>query len=282
MKKFIDLHTHSTASDGSMRPAELVRHAKEVGLSAIAVTDHDAVDGVAEAVEEGKRVGVEVIAGVEIGVEFKPEMHILGYFFGDHYKNIQGVLEGLRRNRELRNPKIVAKLNEMGFAITLEEVREEAQGNVVGRPHIAKVLMRKGYVESVTEAFDKYLSSGRPAYFKKDRLTPYQGLQEITKAGGIPVLAHPMYLDLNYARLDDLLLRMKMDGLRGVEVYYVDNTEMDTSRFYQLAEKHELLMTGGSDFHGDFKPEIALGTGRGNLQIPYELLEKLKRAAGVV
>lgn len=276
MEKIVDLHTHSTASDGSMRPSELVRHAKQEGLAAIAVTDHDSVDGVEEALEEGKKIGIEVIAGVEIGVEFNPEMHILGYFFGDDYKKMAGVLETLRANREERNPKIVKKLNEMGFDITMDEVMAAARGNVVGRPHIAKALLDKGYVESVSEAFNKYLSSGRPAYFKKDRLTPYQGVQEILKAGGIPVLAHPMYLELEFEQLDELLKKMKRDGLKGMEVYYVDNSEAATDMFRSLAEKYGLLATGGSDFHGKFKPDIALGSGRGNLRIPYEVLDRLK------
>lgn len=276
MEKWIDLHTHSTASDGSMRPAELVRYAREAGLAAIALTDHDSMGGVEEAIEEGKKTGVEVVAGVEIGVEFKPEMHMLGYFFGDSYENIREVLEELRQNREKRNPQIVEKLNEMGFAITMEEVREAAGGNVIGRPHIAKVLVDKGYAASVSEVFDKYLSAGRPAYFKKDRLTPGQGMQEILKAGGVPVLAHPLYLERDWDQLDELLAQLKQEGLKGLEVYYTDHSEEDIIQYRRLAEKHGLVMTGGSDFHGSFKPDIDLGKGRGNLRVPYELLEKLK------
>ena len=276
MEKWIDLHTHSTASDGSMRPAELVRYARETGLAVIALTDHDSMGGVEEAIEEGKKIGVEVVAGVEIGVEFKPEMHMLGYFFGDSYENIREVLEELRQNREKRNPQIVEKLNELGFAITMEEVREAAGGNVIGRPHIAKVLVDKGYAESVSEVFEKYLSAGRPAYFKKDRLTPGQGMQEILKAGGVPVLAHPLYLERDWDQLDDLLARLKQEGLKGLEVYYTDHSEEDIVQYRKLAEKHGLVMTGGSDFHGSFKPDIDLGKGRGNLKVPYELLEKLK------
>lgn len=276
MEKWIDLHTHSTASDGSMRPAELVRYARETGLAAIALTDHDSMGGVEEAIEEGKKIGVEVVAGVEIGVEFKPEMHMLGYFFGDSYENIREVLEELRQNREKRNPQMVEKLNEMGFAITMEEVREAAGGNVIGRPHIAKVLVDKGYAASVSEVFDKYLSAGRPAYFKKDRLTPGQGMQEILKAGGVPVLAHPLYLERDWDQLDELLAQLKQEGLKGLEVYYTDHPEEDVVQYRKLAEKHGLVMTGGSDFHGSFKPDIDLGKGRGNLKVPYELLEKLK------
>ncbi len=276
MEKLIDLHAHTTASDGSMRPAELVRQAKEAGLCAIAVTDHDTVSGVEEAQEEGRRIGVEVIAGVEIGVEFLPEMHMLGYFFNDSYKNIGAVLSELINNREMRNPKIIAKLNELGFDISNDEVVSASEGDVIGRPHIAKVMVDKGYVKTINEAFDKYLASGRPAYFKKDRLSPYQGIQEILKAGGIPVLAHPMHLDLGLAQLDELLFRMASVGLKGVEVYYVDHPYNFKEQVKYLAKKHKLIATGGSDFHGSFKPEIKLGKGYGKLKIPYSILEELK------
>jgi len=276
MEKYIDLHTHTTASDGSMRPAELVKYAKSRGLAAVAVTDHDTVEGLDEALAAGIEAGIEVIPGVEIGVDFDSEMHILGYFPCKTYAKIADTLSTLRKNREERNPKIVRKLNEMGFSLTMDEVRKEAQGKIVGRPHIAKVLVKKGFVKSIEEAFEKYLANGRPAYFKKDRLSPRQGIQEILKAGGIPVLAHPKHLRLDMEHLDTLLEELKMKGLKGIEAYYVDNTAAETGVFLRLALKHDLIVTGGSDFHGKFKPNIQIGTGRGNLKVPYELLEKLR------
>lgn len=277
MDRFIDLHTHSSASDGSMSPRELVRHAKACGLSAIALTDHDTVEGIDEALDEGRRVGLEVVAGVEISADYKPEMHILGYFFNGTHNNIRDTLKKLRENRSIRNPKIVSKLNELGFDITLEEVEAEANGSVVGRPHIAKVLVKKGYVKSTEEAFEKYLSSGKPAYFKKDKLKPEESIQEIVKAGGIPVLAHPIYLYHTLSELDQLLEQLKKAGLIGVEAHYVDNSKEDTGNLLRLVIKHSLLATGGSDFHGDFKPGIELGKGRGNLKVPYELLDRMKQ-----
>ena len=276
MDKFIDLHVHSTASDGSMSPAELVRYASSRGLSAIALTDHDTVLGVESAEDEGKKVGLEVIPGVEISVLFKPEMHILGYFFSDDYMKIRPVLEKLRKNREERNPKIINKLNEMGFDITMEEVEQEASGGVVGRLHIAKILTSKGYVESVQEAFEKYLSHGRPAYFSKEKLLPEEGIREITRTGGIAVLAHPVHLNPDFEQLDSLLNKLVMAGLKGMEVYYVDNTEIETDNLLRLAKKHNLLPTGGSDFHGVYKPDIEIGKGRGNLKLPYSMLDDLK------
>jgi predicted metal-dependent phosphoesterase TrpH len=166
MEKFIDLHTHSTASDGSYSPGELIRHAKEKGLSAVALTDHDTVEGIEEALKIGAEVGIEVIPGVEISVDYKPEMHILGYFLGD-YKNALSILERLIENRNERNPKIISKLNDLGYDITMDEVKNEAKGKVVARPHVAKVLVKKGYVKSTDAAFERLLGFGKPAYFRR-------------------------------------------------------------------------------------------------------------------
>lgn len=276
--RLIDLHTHTTASDGSMTPAELVRHAHEKGLAAIAVTDHDSVEGVGQALEEGRRLGIEVVAGVEISVDFDPEMHLLGYFFNANYRSILNTLEELRQMRERRNPKIIGKLNELGFDITMDEVNRKAGTGNVGRPHIARALMDKGYVESIAEAFEKYLAVGRPAYFKKDKLTPEQGVGLISGAGGVPVLAHPIYLDMAGINLDQLLPRLKAAGLKGIEAIYTENTGEQTAKLLKLAEAYDLAVSGGSDFHGSFKPHIEIGIGRGSLRIPYELLVRLKRA----
>ena len=274
----IDLHTHTTASDGSMTPAGLVSRAFERGLEAVAVTDHDTMGGVAAAVEEGKRLGIEVIPGVEISVDFQPEMHLLGYFFNNGYNSIYKSLKELRAKREQRNPKIIKKLNEMGFDITLSEAESLAPGGIVGRPHIARVMMDKGYVSGIGEAFEKYLASGRPAYFKKEKLTPEEGLSVIAEARGVPVLAHPIYLNMDSVQLDKLLEQMAGQGLKGVEAYYTYNTEEQTSELIRLAKKHNLLITGGSDFHGSFKPDIEIGSGKGALNVPYSLLAALRQA----
>lgn len=276
--ELIDLHTHSRASDGSMQPAELVRYAYGKKLKAIALTDHDTIKGLEEAINVGKQIGIEVIPGIEISADFSPEMHILGYFTKGYYSRIRNVLATLLEKREERNPKIINKLIEMGFDITMEEVLRQSNGGITGRPHIAKVLLEKGYVESIKEAFDKFLSSGRPAYFKKDKLTPEECIYEIIAAYGIPVLAHPIYLNMDHTELDSLFSRLKKDGLVGIEAYYVDNTPEQTEMLVSLAKKNGLIVTGGSDFHGSFKPDIEIGIGRGNLSVPYELLEDLKEA----
>jgi len=284
--KYTDLHTHSTASDGSMTPAELVRHAYESGLAAVALTDHDTVAGVEEALEEGARIGIEVIAGVEISVslsewgftEHETEMHMLGYFFSRNFEPIQATLEELRRKREQRNPKIIEKLNEMGIDITMEEVASKAPGGVVGRGHIARVLMEKGYTANMKEGFEKYLGTGKPAYVRKDKLTPEQGIAAILQSDGVPVLAHPVLLGLQREELAAVLDRLKAAGLKGIEALYPENTPEETEELLDLAAKTGLKVTGGSDFHGIYKPEIRIGVGRGCLRVPYSLLQKLKEA----
>jgi predicted metal-dependent phosphoesterase TrpH len=275
--KYIDLHTHTTASDGSMTPADLVRYAYNKGLAAVAVTDHDTVDGIGQAIEEGDRLGIEVIAGVEISVDFSSEVHLLGYFLNGHCEPILRTLKDLRERRETRNPRIVNKLNELGFDITMEEVSSKAEGGNVGRPHIARVMIEKGYVNNMDEAFEKYLGSGRPAYFKKDKLLPKEGIAEIIRSGGIPVLAHPFFIGLPYGQLDQLVKELTGYGLKGIEAYYSLHTEEQTSSLLQIAQKYGLLVTGGSDFHGSFKPDIEIGTGTGTLKVPYSLLAELKQ-----
>lgn len=275
MSGIIDLHVHTTASDGSLTPSELIRHACSKGLVAIAITDHDTINGLQEAVEEGKDTGIEVIRGVEIGVEFTPEMHLLGYFKNEPGTKLQTVLNELREKRYERNPKIIRKLNEMGMDITYENVLEEAQGSVVGRPHIASVMVRKGYVGGIADAFSQYLAFGKPAFVKKDKLQPEEGIRVIIEAGGVPVLAHPTYLNLDIEKLDLLVSELVKAGLRGIEAYYPDHDKEETQKFIELAEKHNLLLTGGSDFHGSLKPEIEIGIGSGNLNVPFELLGKL-------
>ncbi len=278
-KKLIDLHTHSMASDGSMSPAELVRHAHEKGLSALALTDHDTVDGVQEALEEGERLGVEVIPGIEISVDYKPEMHILGYFPKLYaYNSIRKELEVIRQGREVRNLKIISRLNGLGIDITTEEIKREALGDVTGRPHIARVLVNRGFVKSIDDAFDKYLGREGLAYFKRFELKPEEGIQAIRRAGGLPVLAHPVFLRKTYDEMDKLLGELKGFGLAGIEALYSDHTREDTGKYLRLAIKHGLIVTGGSDFHGSFKPGMELGTGRGGLEVPYELLENLRKA----
>jgi predicted metal-dependent phosphoesterase TrpH len=274
----IDLHTHTTESDGTLTPSQLVRYAKEKGLSAIAVTDHDTIDGNQEALREGKAVGLEVIPGVEISVDHSPgSMHMLGYFINSEDTTLQEKLALLQESRADRNPRIIAKLNELGLDITYDEVVKVSGGGQTGRPHIAQVLKHKGYTKSIQEAFDKYLGKGAPAYFDKFRLEPADAMAMITNAGGIPVLAHPFTLHCKSpGELEALVKSLVPQGLKGIEVYYSEHDPQQTSQYQSLAKDYNLAMTGGSDFHGENMNGIDLGTGRGNLKVSYDLCEGLK------
>ena len=274
--RLIDLHTHTTASDGNLTPSENVRLAVSKGLAAMAITDHDTLAGVAEALRAAQGTGLEVIPGVEISVDYEPEMHMLGYFLGGDYLRMERVLSELKENRDERNPRIIKKLNEMGMDISMEEVRSVAKGDIIGRPHIARALVDKGYAGTTVEAFNKYLGDGKPAFFKKAKLTPKQGIREILNAGGLPVLAHPVLLGKSEAELDLLLKDLKNDGLMGIEAYYSENSEDQTEELLRLAEKHGLLATVGSDWHGNYEYNIEIGKGKGNLAVGYEVLEAMK------
>ncbi len=276
MAKLIDLHTHTTASDGSMTPAELVRHAAKNKLAAIAITDHDTIDGIEEAMEQGQRSLVEIVPGVEISVDYKKELHILGYYVDINSKPFNSVLLELKNFRKERNPMIIKKLNELGIRLQIGDVEKGLGGGVLGRPHIAAALMRKGYVSSIKEAFEKYLAQGRPAFVKKQRLTPKEGIELIKKAGGLAVVAHPVYLQRSGIELEELITELKGYGLGGIETYYSEHSKDLENKYLSLANKHDLVVTGGSDFHGNNKPGIELGIGHGELKVTYDVLEGLK------
>ncbi|HEX3031624.1 MAG TPA: PHP domain-containing protein [Bacillota bacterium] len=278
--EWVDLHVHTTASDGTLTPAEVVALARKVGLKAIAITDHDTVTGVREGVEAGQTVGVEVIPGVEIGVQHHSgQMHILGYFLDTTSPDLLESLSRLQEYRDERNPKMAARLRELGFQVTMEEVAAIAGGDIVGRPHFATLLVKKGYATDNQEAFDSFLAYGRPGYIPKDRLTPEEGIKCITRAGGLAVLAHPGYLKESddAESMRSLLRQLKQWGLTGVEAYYSIHSLRDEELLLQLAAEEGLLVTGGSDFHGKNKPQIGLGSGCGNLRIPYQLAELLQQ-----
>lgn len=278
----IDLHIHTTASDGTFSPQEIVSYAKSKGLRAIAITDHDTVDGVPLAMAAGEELNFKVIQGVEISVDHdNTEMHLLGYFKNPDLTFLNKKLQELQDFRRERNPKIIKKFLEHGIYISLAEVEKEAGGKVIGRPHFASLLVKKGYVRDKQEAFDKFLANGKLAYVKKEKLIPQEGIELILQAGGLPVLAHPKYLkEQGYAQLDVLLAQLVNMGLRGIEAYYTTHDSEDTSAYLQLAAKYDLLVTGGTDFHGANKPEIDLGVGTGDLHVPYRLMENLEKAWG--
>ena len=277
---YIDLHLHTTASDGVLSPSEIVRYAKTKGLQAIAITDHDTIEGLEEGLGEGARVDFEVIPGVEISAEHSPgSMHLLGYFFDIYHPLLRERLQYLQKARAERNPKIAENLRRLGIRVTFEEVVEASGGGQVGRPHFAQVLLEKGYVRSFQEAFDRFLKKGAPAYVDKVRFSPKEALRFITEANGVAVLAHPKTLGVNgFSALESLLTKLVEEGLKGIEVYYPEHSAAEVAQFKALAERMGLLMTGGTDYHGIEKDNLDIGVGKGEMKLPYSLLEGLRRA----
>ena len=276
----LDLHLHTTHSDGSFTPTEVIDLAHKAGVTALAITDHDITTGILEATLAGQEHGIEVIPGVEISSTMgTSELHILGYFLDYQDARLNERLARLRDSRHRRNPKIIELLQAAGIAITYEEVRTLAGTDSVGRPHIARVLMEKGVVASAKEAFDLWLADGRPAYVPRELPTPSDAMQWIREAKGIPVLAHPTWVKPTDGTLTDLVRQLKADGLDGVEVHYSTHTPRQTREYLALAKQLDLLVTGGSDFHGLTKPDIDVGVGKGALHVPGSLLDKLRNTA---
>ena len=274
----IDLHLHTTASDGVLSPSEVVRYAKAKGLQAIAITDHDTIEGCEEGLAEGERIGFEVIPGIEISAEHLPgSMHILGFFLDIHHPLLNERLRYLQKARAERNPRIVEKLNRLGIDITFEEVLKASGGGQVGRPHFANVLLEKKYVRSFQEAFDRFLKKGAPAYVDKFRFSSREALHFIDEAKGVAVLAHPNTLGMNdYSELEKLILQLVKEGLKGIEVYYPEHSPTEVAQYKTIADRYSLLSTGGTDYQGMEKNGLDIGTGRGEMKLPYSIVENLR------
>jgi hypothetical protein len=276
----LDLHLHTTHSDGSLPPAEVLALASRAGVTALAITDHDITTGIPEALEAGARLGIEVIPGVEISSRFGDnELHMLGYFLDWRDAALGERLGRLRDSRHSRNPRIVERLRELGCDITYDEVKQLAGTDSVGRPHIARLLMDRGYVPSAKEAFDRFLAHGKPAYVARELPEPAEAMAWIRAAGGVPVLAHPLWAKQNGEGLFVLCRNLKADGLGGMEVHYSTHNPKQTAELLDIARRLDLLVTGGSDFHGVTKPDIEVGVGRGGLAVPVALLDPLRKAA---
>ena len=276
----LDLHLHTTHSDGSCTSTEVIDLAHKAGVTALAITDHDITTGIPEATVAGQEHGIDVIPGIEISsIMGTSELHILGYFLDYQDARLNERLARLRDSRHRRNPKIIERLQAAGIAITYEEVRALAGTDSVGRPHIARVLMEKGVVVSAKEAFDLWLADGRPAYIPRELPAPADAMRWIREAKGLPVLAHPTWVKTTDGTLTDLVRRLKADGLDGVEVHYSTHSPRQTRDYLALAKQLDLLVTGGSDFHGLTKPDIDVGVGKGTLHVPGSLLDKLRNAA---
>lgn len=271
----VDLHVHTTHSDGLLTPAQVVDLAEEKGLQAIAITDHDVLSGIQEAIESSKEKNLEIIPGVEISTIWgDQEVHILGYLIDVTNSHLQKSLKKQREVKNLRNRMMIQKLNELGISITLEEILDRKQNESdenVGRPHIAEVLIAKGIVQSMEEAFERYLGRGGLAYVIPERISSMEAVKLIRKSGGVPVIAHPgLYPQ------DDFIHKLVTAGLGGIEVNHPDHSEKDRYKYLKLAEKYDLIKTAGSDFHGE-RNGVYHHADLATCTVPYDQVIKLKQ-----
>lgn len=272
MASYIDLHLHSTQSDGSFSPTQVVQRAAKLGLSAISLTDHDSVAGVQEAHNIGRDIGVEVISGTELSAhEAGMDIHILGYFINPANSDLLVYLQKFQDARRNRAEKIVARLNRLGVRITMAHVLHKAGDAAIGRPHVADVLVEEGFVFSHDHAFQKYLGYGKPAYQPKFVLTPREAVEIIHAAGGLASLAHPVLY-----RRDALIPDLIKQGLDGIEVMHIKHDRSDVRRYSDMAKHYGLLTTGGSDCHGDGRGQAVIGT----VPVPSTFLDAMKESVG--
>ena len=275
--KYIDLHVHSTESDGTYTPSQLVDYAIEKNLSAFALTDHDTTHGIAKALSAAKGKDIEVIPGIECSSSYNcRDVHIIGLCID--YKNtaFQKQIVLSRDSRDIRNKKMILLLQEKNLDITWEQMLEQFGEIVWTRAHFASLLFQKGYVTSVKEAFDRYLGDHAPCYIPREKITPEQTISSILNAGGVPILAHPLLYGLGRDALALLVKSFRAWGGIGIEAIYSTYTPNNENTVRQLASKYDLILSGGSDFHGLIKPNIDLGAGKGNLRIPRNILTTIK------
>lgn len=272
----IDLHCHSTFSDGSLTPGELVRAAEEAELSALALTDHDTLSGLPDFLKSARKSPLRAIPGIELSAEFSPgTMHILGYFMDLDNKALLEAIEAVQGGRNYRNRKIWKRINELGYKLDWERIEEKAGSDVVGRPHFAQALIEAGYFKGKQEVFDKLLAKGKPGYVNRFRLTPQKCIELIRNAGGVVVLAHPVTLKLSDPKLKELVAELAGLGLQGIEVFYPEHDRSKMDKYAALAREYELVATGGTDFHGKITPHLSLGRGRGDMRIRDEIVSRL-------
>ena len=277
--KQIDLHVHSNKSDGTYTPSELVDYALQKGLSAFALTDHDTTDGLEEAAAYAENKPIEVIPGIEFSSENEgKDIHVVGLYINYDAPAFQARLKSFVDSRINRNIKMCRNLQEAGIDITFDKLCAENPGAVITRAHYAAYLTEHGYVTSRAEAFSKYVGDNCKYYVPREKITPAQAVELILQAGGVPILAHPPLYHMGNERLDALVGVLKQAGLMGIEAFYSSYSNQDERDMLRLAKKYDLLLSGGSDFHGDNKPGLDLGTGYGKLFVPFEILEKIKEA----
>jgi predicted metal-dependent phosphoesterase TrpH len=276
-----DLHLHSTASDGTETPAAVVARAAAAGLTSIALTDHDNLDGIVEAGDAAAQAGLDFIPGTELSVGWRDtSFHLLVYHLEPRPGPLQDRLGDLQAGRKVRNPRIVAKLQDLGIDITYDEVLTEAGDAVVGRPHIAAVLVRKGVVPDMAAAFDRYLANGGPAYVERVRLSHDEAIDLAGASGAVPVVAHPHTLGVSAAEYEAALAALADAGVAGIECYYAEYPPEVREHLARLTADLGLIATGGSDYHGAYKPGLEVGTGHGDLVVPDDAAAALRSAAG--
>ena len=277
----IDLHCHSTYSDGSLTPEQLIAEAAKIGLVALALTDHDTTAGVPRFLAAAAATAVRAVPGVELSVDCSSGvMHMLGYWMDLANPELVRQMEWIRDGRAMRNRAMLEKLNALGFAMTWADVQAFAGEDVVGRPHFAQVMLQKGYAKDKNEAFDKWLGDGKPGYADRPRLTAEVAVALIRQAGGVAVLAHPYSLHIGKDAMASLLIELAAAGLAGVECYYSEHSADLTKEYLAMARQANLVPTGGSDFHGEVSPGIHLGVGFGGLNVPDEVLGQLEARRG--
>ena len=275
-KNCVDLHVHSNKSDGSLSPSDLVLEAKKKGLKAFALTDHDTVDGIEEAMAAAVGSGVTVIPGIELSTEYEgKDIHIVGLFIDKEQPAFKEKVQEFVDSRILRNRKMCQKLTEAGCPLTYEELVEEFPGAVITRAHYAQILLKKGYTKSLKEAFERYIGDRGPCFIPREKITPEDGVKLILSAKGIPVLAHPLLYGMGKERLQLLVDRLKAVGLEAIEAVYCTYSQAEETQMRELAKKNGLLISGGSDFHGNAKPGLEMGTGYGKLYVSEEILDEL-------
>jgi predicted metal-dependent phosphoesterase TrpH len=281
LKNVIDLHAHTLYSDGSASPSQLVALAHSLGARAVAITDHDTVAGLPEGRAAADELGVEFVNGIEISADYSPgTMHILGYCINPENRSLALKLDELRAARNNRNPQIAARLRSLGLDVDYEDVARLAGNEVVGRPHFARLLVERGYASSIQDAFDRFLAKGAAAYVEKARLSPADSIALIQAAGGVAILAHPYQLKLSsIEEVERLIVELAAMGLDGIEAIYSRHSTAERNMYAQMAARHGLLVTGGSDYHGTYKPDISIVTGKGDLEVPYALIGQVKARA---
>ncbi|MGM0445171.1 MAG: PHP domain-containing protein [Bacillota bacterium] len=273
---FVDLHLHTTYSDGSFSPEELILEAKKLNYSAIAVTDHDTVAGLNQVIQFGKKHGIETVPGIEFNTSYKNcDVHILGYYMNKKSKKLLKQLKKIKDERRERIEKMIRLLDkQFGFKITMKEIKDICSNNILGRGHIARLLSEKNYVDSWGEVFNKYIGKGKPGYVDRKKITPFEAIDIINEANGIPVIAHPGLIH-NQQIIDQLINY----GVSGIEVFYTEHNNKMTEEYLKMARKNELLITGGSDCHG---PKNKEGIKLGKIKLDYCYLEELKKYKTII